>query len=365
MSTNVQTQTAAPVLPYTDAEISESINNIPNMPSQLASAGMFPDKGSASQYVAISSVNGTLSALPVTGDGPPTLKRHGSGNVKYIKIPTIKHQDDVMAADIRGWLDLARASGTGQAETFAGLFNDRLSDFKDNFTLTREYMRMSALKGIIVDGGNNEVLNLYTAFGIGTKDVYFNLDDPSTNLLALCNKVFTLITQDLSDEVMTNVEVRVDGVFFNKLISHPNAEKYWLNQEAATQLANAVRGQDGNYQPRKFVFGNITWLEYDAMVPLWGGTTTPMIASGTGHAYPAGTRKTHKSYIAPPDDIRVLNGQPFDVSKAIYITTEEMKHGAGVEILGRLNALPLWTRPKLLVTVHAAAGTSTVTATGL
>ncbi len=364
MSTNVVNQSAPPGLPYTDAEIAESINNIPNMPGQLQAEGFFPDKPSASQYVAISSINGTLSALPVTGNGPPTVKKHGNANVRYIKIPTIKHQDDVLAEDIRGWLDIARASGTGQPETFAGLFNDRMSDFKDNFTLTRELMRMSCLKGIVIDGAGDEVINLYTAFGIDQKQVYFDFADDDADIQGACDQIIMLITQDLSDEVMTNVQARVSRSFFNKLIEHPKVEKYWLQAEQALQLANAIRNVDGNYRPRRLTVFNIEFIEYNAVVPMWGGEVDPIIAADTGHAYPAGTRKTHKSFVAPPDDIRVLNGQPFDAKNPIYITTEDMKHGAGVEILGRMNWVPLWTRPKLLVTLNAGAGSSTEAADG-
>ncbi len=365
MTTNVYSQTTTPLLPYTDVEMSETINNLPTQFGQLEAEGFFPDKPSATQYIQINSINGVLTALPVTGDGPPSIKKHGTANARIIKIPTIKHQDDVMAADIRNWLDLARASGTGQPETFAAMFNDRLADFKANFTLTRELMRMSALKGIVIDGAGNELINLYQAFEITPKIVYFDLDNANSDIDAACDQVITLITQDLSDEVMTSVEVRVSRSFMGKLTRHPKVKEKYLNWQGAENLANAVRGTDGGYKPRAFEYGNLYFKEYGAVVPMWGGTSQPIIAAGKGHAYPAGTQKTHKSFVAPPDDVRILDGRTFNAEQPIYITTEEMKHGAGVEILGRMNAVPIWSRPKLLVTLDAGAGVSTVAADGI
>jgi hypothetical protein len=148
---------------------------------------------------------------------------------------------------------------------------------------------------------------------------------------------------------MTTIEARVSRQFFNLLVQHPKVEKFYLQAEQALNLVNLARGQDGSYRPRSFTFGNITFIEYSAVIPMWGGTSTPLIAATKGHAYPAGTQDSHVTYVSPPEDIRVLDGSAADVADAIHITTEPMKHGKGVEMLGQMNALPIWRRPKLLV----------------
>jgi hypothetical protein len=127
-------------------------------------------------------------------------------------------------------------------------------------------------------------------------------------------------------------------------------------------LANIARGQDGGYRPRRFEFGGITFIEYPAVVPFFGGTATRLVTNGEGHAYPAGTMDSHTTYVAPPEDIRELDGSAASVDDLIHITTEPMKHGKGVEMLGQMNALPFWKRPKLLVKLEDGAGTSTALA---
>lgn len=347
-------------LPYTDVELTAAINQLPTPFGQMTAEGFFPAEPLTSPYVEVNIENGVLTALPVTNDGPATIARHGRGDGRIFKVPAIKHLDDVKATDIRGMLALADRSRS--PETLANLMNKRLMILRRKFNLTWELMRTTAIKGVITDGAGVVIYDLFAAFEIAPKTVYFDLDNAASDIQGQANLVFELITQDLSDEVMTGVEARVSSQFFSKLIGHPKLTQFYLQAEQAVQLANVVRGEDGGYRPRSFAFGGILFKEMSAVVPMWGGTSQRMIAQGKGHAYPAGTLDTHVTYIAPPEDISVLNGEAADIGDAIHITTEPMKHKAGVEMQGQMNALTMWRRPKLLVQLDAGPGTSTALA---
>lgn len=362
MNTTVSSPSTGSIsLPFTDIELTNSINQLPTPFGQMMAEGYFPPEGLTSQYFAIEIDNDVVSALPLTGEGPPTLAKHGTSEERIFRVPNISHQDDILARDIRGWLALA--GRTNNPRTLVELMNKRLMTFKRKFDLTTELMRTSAIKGIVVDGKGNEVLNLYTAFGLTAKDVYFdfatNPTTPDGHIQKACDLVYQLITQDLSDETMTTVVAKVSRDFFNNLTTHHETQAFWLQAEQALQLANVIRGKDGGYRPRSFTFGNITFEEYSAVIPMWGGTSSPIIASNTGHAFPAGTQDTHVTYVAPPEDIRELDGEAASIDDLLHLTTEPMKHGRGVEMLGRMDALPFWRRPKLLVTLHGASGSST------
>jgi hypothetical protein len=82
---------------------------------------------------------------------------------------------------------------------------------------------------------------------------------------------------------------------------------------------------------------------------MWGGTSARIVEANTGYAFPTGTVDSHITYAAPPLDIRVLDGEPAPEDDLIHITTEVMKHGAGIEFKAQMNPLPLWRRPNLLV----------------
>lgn len=344
-------------LPYTDVEITESINNLPPQWGQLNSENMFPDKPLGTRYFRLDINDNVITALPVTGEGPPTVARHGSKSSLIFEVPDIEHEDALLAADIESMLAL---SGNGaDAETFAGLFNDRLAIFKQKFDLTNELMKTSALNGVILDGRGSEVLDLYDAFEITQKKVYFDLGNANSNIREKCRLVYQLISEDLSGEVMNGVEARVDMSFFGKLIEHPKVEKYWENTQGFNAMANLARGSQGDYRPQQLEFGNIVFKENPAIIPMWGGTEQPLIPADTGNAYPRGTLNSHVTYVAPPKDIRKLNGGTASLKDKLWVTTEQMKHGRGIEFLGRQRALPIWRRPKVLIKLYAGAGTST------
>jgi len=357
MTVITQSGSGGVTMPFTDIELTAAINQLPTPFGQMTAEGFFPAEPLATPYFEIDIINDVISALPVTDGGPATVSRHGSTEARIFKVPQIEHQDDVLARDILGWQALAARSRT--PETLANLVNRRLLNFKRKFNLTWELMRITAVKGVVVDGKGKTIIDLYDAFGLTKKIVYFDLGNAAADIQAACDLVYQLIAIDLSDEVMTHVECRVSSQFFTKLIQHAKVEKYWLNAQQALQLANIVRGQDGGYQPRMFEFGNIRFIEYPAIIPMWGGSSSRLVAQGKGHAYPAGTLDTHVTYVAPPEDIRVLDGSAADVTDAIHVTTEPLKHGKGVEMLGQMNAVPIWRRPKLLVELDDGAGSST------
>lgn len=355
--TNVIAPTQGPInLPYTNIELTAAINVLPTPFGQLDAEGMFPIDPIVTPFVSISLENGIVTALPVTGDGPATIARHGSGDERIFKVPHIEHQDDVLAADIRGMLRLAN----GNPETLDTLVNKRLLIFKRKFALTLELMRTSSLKGVLVDGKGTVIYDLFAAFELTKKIVYFDLSNPNADIQGACDLVYALITQDLSDEVMMSVTSKVSRSFFNLLTTHPKVTPFYMNYQAAQTLANLARGNDGGYRPRTFEFGNIVFEEYAAVVPMWGGTNAPIIAANKGHAYPAGTLDSHVTYMAPPEDIRELDGEAPSITDWLHVTQEVKKHGKGVEILGQSDLLPMWRRPRLLVELDSGSGASTV-----
>lgn len=357
MSTSVLTAGDPIVLPYNDVEITTAINDLPPAFGTLGAAGMFPAEPLASIYFEISIENGVLSALPVTNDGPATIAQHGPGASRIFKVPMIQHLDNVKASDIRGMLSMAAASR--KPETLDDLFARRLMLLRKKFDMTWELMAMSALKGVIIDGAGVVIYDLFAAFEITPKIVYFDLDDPNADIAGACEIVYDLIQQDLSDEASTGVEARVSSTFFKKLVAHPKVTQFYQNTAGYAALANLVRGKDGDFRPREFTHENITFLESSTTVPMWQQGPQRLIASGKGHAYPAGTLDSHVTYVAPPEDIRSLDGGAADIEDMIHVTTEPMKHGKGMEMMGQSNALPFWRRPKLLVTLDAGVGVST------
>lgn len=344
-------------LPFTDAAITASINVLPAAFGRMAAAGMFPPEGITTDVVELDIENHVITALPVTpGGAPSTFSRQSSETARFVKVPNITHTHVIRAGDIRGQLE--KAGRTRRPATLVSFVNKELTKLKLKFDITLELMRTSALKGVVVDGAGVEIVNLFTLFGATKQTVFFDLSNANSDITERCSDVIGLLEDNLSGETMTGVKALVSADFFNRLIKHPKVEKFYLSSTNAAQLANAVRGSDGDYRPRQFEFGNILFEEYRANVPLFGGATQRIVAAGLGHAYPVGTMDSHVTYAAPPIDVRELDGEAADDSSddaLLHLSTELLKHGKGVEIQGQMNALPLWRRPRLVVELSAAA----------
>ncbi len=355
MSTTVIDKTGASPLPYTNIDYSLAINELPPQYGYLRRQGLFTEEELlATEFFEINIENDVITVLPI---GRSEAKK-GSSTGLIFRVPQVEHEDAITAKEIKNMMALY-ADGR-RPDTLNRQMTRKLANLRKKFDLTREWFSWGALKGIITDGKGTEVLNLFTAFGIAQKEVYFDLSDPTTDVEAKCNLLYQLISQDLTDESMTTVSVEVDSGFFQKLINHANVKEKWLQSENALALANLMRGKEDQWQPRTFTYGNVTFHENPAIIPLVTGPTR-VIAADTGHAYPEGTTSTHVTYGCPPDDVALLDGS--DVSAedaAIWITEKVMSHGKGIELLGRMNQLPFWRRPKLLVKVYAGDGASTV-----
>lgn len=354
MPTTLTTDAQPIALPFTNIHLTQAINNLPPTFGQLAAEGFFPAEGIAGTVVEIDIVDGVITALPVRDpEAPSTVGRKDSERAIYMKVPSVPHLMTLTANDIRGILTRAGvvsgSAGAGNPATLASETNRYLERMRRKFDITIELMRMAALKGIIIDGEGTELYNLFTVFGVTQDTVDFDLDTSTTDVVAKCTEVVQLIEDSISDETFVGIEGRCSRSFFNKLISHPNVQKFWLQTEQAQMLANVMAGQDAQYRPREFVFGNIRFKEYTVNVPMWGGSSQRIIAADTCHFYPAGTMDSHATYVAPPVDIRVLTGGAAATDDLVHVTQEVLKHGAGIELKGQMNALPIWRRPKLLV----------------
>jgi len=214
---------------------------------------------------------------------------------------------------------------------------------------------MGGLKGVIIDGANNQIVDLYAAFEITQKTVYFDLGNANADIQGACRLLRDIFAYNLSDEVMTRIAVEVDPTFFDRLIAHPKVKEFWQNTESFKTFANMAQKQEDNFQYREFVLHNVLFRENPAVVPFKTGPQA-LIAENTGHAYPEGTLDSHSMFIAPPDDINELDGSAASEADWIHITEKLLDHGEGIELKGQMNALPIWKRPKLLIKVSAAAG---------
>lgn len=322
--------------------LTNSINILPNKYGRVGQLGVFPDKGVRTRSIVVEERNGVLNLLPTLPVGAPgTQNKLGKRLVRSLAVPHIPLDDAILPSEYDG----IRAFGSeNETATLASIMNDHLQAARNKFDITLEHLRMGALKGIILDADGSTLYNLYTEFEISPKTVDFALDvaSPLTDVMAKCREVIRHIEDNLKGEVMSGVRCLCSATFFDALIGHANVQKFWLNHQAALNMAGS--GAD----PRRgFSFGGITFEEYRGTATDKDGATRAFITAGDGHCYPEGTSQSFNTIYAPGDFIETVNtiGQP------LYAKQEAGDFGRSVKLHIQSNPLPICYRPALLVKV--------------
>lgn len=147
--------------------LTQSINILPNLYGRLAEMGLFASKPITTRSVIIEEKYGVLHLLPSKPLGSPgTVGESGSRKIRSFVVPHIPHDDIVLPGDVAG----VRAFGSEtELETVASIVNDRLQAMKNKHDITHEWLRMGALKGLILDGDGSALYDLFTEFGITKK----------------------------------------------------------------------------------------------------------------------------------------------------------------------------------------------------
>lgn len=326
--------------PFTAVDLTLAADKLPNMYGRLEELDLFPAEGVSTTLVRIDLRNGYVTVLPERDrDAPPSVGKSSDREAIFLEIPHVPHIDKITVGDLQNML--AFASNPMRPISFEEKLAEKLQAIKNKHAITREYFRMGALKGLIVDGEGKTLHNLYEHFGITKKQVDFELDESTTNVSEKCREVLRHIEENLRGEVMTSVHALVSREFFAELTAHPNVEKFYVNWQSATQLSTDNR--------RGFPFGGLVFEEYNASATLMNGSSGRFIAGGYGHAFPLGTMNTFKTFDGPANNINMANMPGVE----LYISPKVLDHGAGVELKSESNPLPVSARPELQVELLA------------
>ncbi len=311
--------------------LTTAINKLPFKPSRLKEMGIFKVEGVTTTTIAIEEQNGKLMLIPVAARGSmPNVMGGKKRNIRPFLIPHIPMSASVNADDVQG----IRAFGSEtELQSVAELVNDKLSDAKQSMEYTHEYMRIGAMKGILLDAdGTTTLYNFFTEFGItpataqidwavtqSVKKTFQSIRRTIEDNLGATpfDGIHMFLGKTLYDNIITGVEVRT-------------AYERWQNGQALRDAHVRV----------PFEYGGITIEEYRGKVG-----ATPFIADTEGYAFPVGAPDIFKEFYAPANFIETVNTK----GKPIYAKQEVQRFDLGVDIFVQSNPLIMCTRPGALV----------------
>ncbi|MBF0131019.1 MAG: major capsid protein [Magnetococcales bacterium] len=316
-------------------QLTAAINRLPNNYGVLGAMKLFPPKPVTMQNIAVEMRDGLLAMLPTVPRGAPaTVGVHGKRKMRSFIIPHIPHEDVIKAEEIQG----LRAFGQeNQMETYANVLAMRLNDMRNKHAITLEWLRMGALKGVILDADGSTIYDLYNEFNITQKVVDFAFSNAATDVKKVCLDLKRYIEDNLKGEISKGVQAMVSAEFFDALTGHKKVQEAW----ALWQDGQALRAD----QRDGFDFAGITFVEYRGQASDKDGTVRKFIESGQGHAFPTGTNQCFSTYFAPADFMETVN----TLGQELYAKQEPAKYNRGTDLHTQSNPLPMCHRPELLV----------------
>lgn len=327
---------------YELAEMTDSINLLPNIYTRIGQMGLFREEGITQRVVIVEYANGAIKLLPtVPLGGPPTVAGRDGAQMTSFAVPWIPHDDSITPQDIQG----VRAFGRQQADPLQTIMLRKLERARVKHAQTREYMEVNALRGVLKDGAGTTLVNFNTAFGVSAVEVDFVLGTAGTDVVGKVRSLLRLIEDNLKGETMSGVKVLVDPGFFDKLISHAkvlDAYKYFNAASGANPMRDDMR--------RLFPFGGVTFEEYSATVTLSTNATEKLIPANEGIAFPLGTTDTFVTYFAPANLIETVN----TIGLPMYARQLMRPDGSAVDIKTEASPLPVNKRPDLVVRCYSS-----------
>jgi hypothetical protein len=316
---------------YSMAALTAAIDRAPFTPSRIAEMALFSNEGVNQTVVMIEERDGALVLIPNTRRGAPAANIPGmSRKLRHLACTHLPVEDAITADDLLGM----REFGSEEArETLNGKVNEKLGRMKQALAATLEYMRLTAIKGILCDGAGTTVYNLFTEFGIpAPAAVDFLLGTTTTDIRGMCMDVITAVSTGLNGLPMNHVHAFCGNTFYKRLVGHTDVKTQlqWLDPQRNTT----------DPRMRGFVYGDIVWEPYRG-----SANGVPFIGTNECRFFPVGSPGVFRTFYAPSTWLESLGqqGQP------LYAKQVANEDNSGIKLLGQSNPLPICTHPGTLV----------------
>ena len=319
---------------FTVTALTEAINKLPAAPGALGAMGLFTEKGIRTTAVAIELRNGRLFLVPSQSrkEDPQPMGGTPRGVITlstcHLPVSGVVLPEEIQ--DVRAFGSEALESGL-QAQ--AAVINDKLQTMKASLEATREWQRVGAIRGQVMDADGTSVLtDLYQAFGVSKKSVNVALAAEATDVRKACLDVKRHMEKKLSGVMVRGFRAFCGPDWFDALTAHPKVQAAYANWQAAQdRLAGDMRSG--------FTFGGIEFVEYNVEV-----SGKPFIPANVAQVFPV-AQGVFVTYNAPANYNEAVNtvGAPY------YAKAEERRMGKGWDLEAQANPLTLCLYPEALV----------------
>lgn len=250
-------------------------------------------------------------------------------------VPHFPHDDYISPNDIRG----KRAYGSAdEQETLSAVRTRKMERIMQNHAWTLEYARFQLLTAGTVYAPNGTVsMNFFTEFGATRKQIDFDLDTGTTDVLGKAEEAIAYIQDNASGENITEYVALCSPLFFQRLIGHANVKAaYQYYSSTQEPLRNRVGGTSIY---RQFVYGNIRYIEVRGN---YAGNL--FIPAGDAVFLPMGT-EIFKTFFGAANKFDLLG----TLGERAYLFEYQSERGDKITLESESNFLNAVTRPAMVV----------------
>ncbi len=314
--------------------LTAAINKLPALPAKIGAMNLFTPKPISTTNVLIDELEGRLSLVPSSPRGAPANKQAGpKRKTRSFQATHLSLGALVLAEASQG----VRAFGSEtEAESVANVVNSRLQELKNALLVTREYQRIGAIKGQVLDADGTTVLaDMYDEFQV-TQTVVAMALASNTNPRAKLMEAKRAAEKAAGGVILSGTKVLASPEFMDALTGNEAVKKVYEGWQAAQdRLGGDVRGGFG--------FGGCEFIEYDARVG-----DRRFIGAGEAYLFPTMPGLFVETF-SPADYIETVNTLGLEFySKASVIDKDK-----GWDIEAQTNPLPVCTIPGACIKLTA------------
>lgn len=282
----------------------EPVNKMPTEPGFLGSLGIFQPKGVSTTSVGVGMKEGRLDLIETTPRGSPIkMAEPRDKNVRNFNIPRVAKGDKLFAAELQ---NVVPDAGETEVDVAAAQLAEKQQQLKQDVEYTKEYHRLGALQGILLDADGSEIYDFYDEFGI-TQPAEIDMDLPTLNDGDLRKRIVSQIKRPLIRAAKAGKQgslKRIIGLagdnFYDELVSNPEVRATYLQWQAAQEL----RGNNGEGDAfETFKYGGVEWINYQGS----DDNDTISIDDDDAVIFPVGVPGMFRHIMGPGESFELVN----------------------------------------------------------
>lgn len=281
------------------------IQQAPYVPSVLGGLGIFERMPVRTRDIFVERSRTGLKLIPTSDMGaPPDVLDPGERDIVPLRTTRLAKRFTLYAHEVDG----IRAFGSEtELQAVQNEYAARAARLRSDMELTHEFHRLGALQGVLLDAdGVSVIRDYFEEFGVAKPaPIQISLDNPDANLRMEISAIVRDMTVKSGGAITpgTRIHALVGDEFYDKLVTHKQVERTYLNYQAAAEL----RGGTGPYE--SFTYGGVTWHNYRGT----DDGTTIAIPTNQARLFPVGARDVFKVAQAPLETMDFIGTPGQDV----------------------------------------------------